>query len=34
MGNKIKEIENEKFTMIGHHSHTHEYLIEKATRIY
>tara|TARA_Y100000992_G_scaffold293533_1_gene252254 strand:+ start:597 stop:1520 length:924 start_codon:yes stop_codon:yes gene_type:complete len=29
---EIKEIENEKFTMIGHHSHTHEYLIEKSNQ--
>ena len=26
---EIKEIEKEKFTIIGHHSHTHEYLIDK-----
>jgi len=26
---QIKEIENEKFVMIGHHSHSHEYLIDK-----
>ncbi len=29
---EINEIENEKFTMIGHHSHTHEYLIEKSNQ--
>jgi poly-beta-1,6-N-acetyl-D-glucosamine N-deacetylase len=27
---QIKEIENEKFAFIGHHSHSHEYLIEKS----
>ncbi len=27
---QIKEIEQENFTSIGHHSHTHEYLIEKS----
>ena len=27
---QIKEIENEKFAIIGHHSHSHEYLIEKS----
>ena len=27
---QIKEIESEKFVIIGHHSHTHEYLIEKS----
>ncbi len=26
----IKEIEKESFAVIGHHSHTHEYLIEKS----
>ena len=26
---QIKEIDKEKFAIIGHHSHTHEYLIEK-----
>ena len=26
---QIKEINNEDFTYIGHHSHTHDYLIEK-----
>ena len=29
---EIKEIEKEKFTMIGHHSHSHEYLIEKSNQ--
>ena len=24
---QIKEIEKESFTMIGHHSHSHEYMI-------
>tara|TARA_A100001234_G_scaffold219076_1_gene229194 strand:- start:1140 stop:2177 length:1038 start_codon:yes stop_codon:yes gene_type:complete len=27
---QIKEIEREDFVVIGHHSHTHEYLIEKS----
>ena len=27
---QIKEIEKEDFVMIGHHSHSHEYLIEKS----
>ena len=27
---QIKEIEKEEFAIIGHHSHTHEYLIEKS----
>jgi Predicted xylanase/chitin deacetylase len=27
---QIKEIEKENFTTIGHHSHSHEYLIEKS----
>ena len=27
---QIKEIERESFVIIGHHSHTHEYLIEKS----
>ena len=26
---QIKEIDKEKFTLIGHHSHSHEYLIDK-----
>ena len=26
---QIKEINKESFAIIGHHSHTHEYLIEK-----
>ena len=29
---QIKEIEKEDFVAIGHHSHTHEYLIEKTSR--
>jgi poly-beta-1,6-N-acetyl-D-glucosamine N-deacetylase len=28
--NQIKEIEKENFVTIGHHSHSHEYLIEKS----
>ena len=27
---QIKEVEKESFAIIGHHSHTHEYLIEKS----
>ncbi len=27
---QIKEIENENFAIIGHHSHSHEYLIDKS----
>ena len=27
---QIKEVEKENFAMIGHHSHSHEYLIEKS----
>ena len=27
---QIKEIESEKFAIIGHHSHSHEYLIDKS----
>ena len=27
---QIKEIENEDFAVIGHHSHSHEYLIDKS----
>jgi poly-beta-1,6-N-acetyl-D-glucosamine N-deacetylase len=27
--NQIKEVESEKFAFIGHHSHSHEYLIDK-----
>ena len=26
---QIKEIEKEDFVLIGHHSHTHDYLIDK-----
>ena len=29
---QIKEVEKESFTIIGHHSHTHEYLIEKSDK--
>ena len=25
---QIREVENEEFTIIGHHSHTHEYLVD------
>ncbi len=28
--NQLKELEKESFVIIGHHSHTHEYLIEKS----
>ena len=27
---QIKEINNEDFVTIGHHSHSHEYLIDKS----
>ena len=29
---QIKEIDNESFAVIGHHSHSHEYLIEKSDK--
>ena len=29
---QIKEIQKEKFSIIGHHSHSHEYLIEKSNQ--
>ena len=29
---QIKEIEKENFVTIGHHSHSHEYLIEKTNQ--
>ena len=29
---QINEIEKENFTIIGHHSHSHEYLIEKSNK--
>ena len=29
---QIKEINNEKFAVIGHHSHSHEYLIDKSNQ--
>ncbi len=29
---QIREIEKESFTMIGHHSHSHEYLIEESNQ--
>ena len=29
---QIKEIENESFAIIGHHSHSHEYLIDKTNQ--
>jgi poly-beta-1,6-N-acetyl-D-glucosamine N-deacetylase len=28
---QIREVESQKFAFIGHHSHTHEYLIDKTT---
>jgi peptidoglycan/xylan/chitin deacetylase (PgdA/CDA1 family) len=31
---QIKEVENEKFAFIGHHSHTHEYLIDSTNDIF
>ena len=31
---QIREIETEKFTLIGHHSHTHEYLIDKTENFF
>ena len=30
--NQIKEIDNESFAIIGHHSHSHEYLIDKSNQ--
>ena len=30
--NQIKEIDNASFAVIGHHSHSHEYLIEKSDK--
>ena len=29
---QIKEVNNENFVMIGHHSHSHEYLIEESNQ--
>ena len=29
---QIKEIDKESFAIIGHHSHSHEYLIEKSNK--
>jgi poly-beta-1,6-N-acetyl-D-glucosamine N-deacetylase len=29
---QVKEVEKENFTIIGHHSHSHEYLIEKSDK--
>ena len=29
---QIKEVEKENFAIIGHHSHSHEYLIEKTKK--
>ncbi len=29
---QIKEVDNESFAIIGHHSHSHEYLIEKSNQ--
>ena len=31
---QIKEIDKESFSIIGHHSHTHEYLIEKSNEVF
>ena len=31
---QIKEIDNESFAMIGHHSHSHEYLINKSNQVF
>ena len=31
---QIKEVESEKFTFIGHHSHTHDYLIDDTNEIF
>ena len=29
---QIKEVNNHSFAVIGHHSHSHEYLIEKSDK--
>ena len=29
---QIKEIEKNNFALIGHHSHTHDYLIDKSNK--
>ena len=31
---QIREIENEKFVLIGHHSHTHDYLIDETNNYF
>ena len=31
---QIKEVESEKFTLIGHHSHSHEYLIDESNDLF
>ena len=31
---QIKEIENENFAVIGHHSHSHEYLVDKTNQYF
>tara|TARA_Y100000591_G_C21787491_1_gene674640 strand:- start:844 stop:1488 length:645 start_codon:yes stop_codon:yes gene_type:complete len=31
---QIKEIDNESFAVIGHHSHSHEYLINKSNQVF
>ncbi len=32
--NQIKEIENSEFGVIGHHSHSHDYLIDKSEEVF
>ena len=32
--NQIREIENSKFGVIGHHSHSHDYLIDKSNKVF
>ena len=31
---QIKEVESEKFAFIGHHSHTHDYLIDDTNDVF
>ena len=31
---QIKEVERESFAIIGHHSHSHEYLIDKSNKVF
>ena len=31
---QIREVEKEKFAVIGHHSHSHEYLIDKSNEVF